>query len=227
VTTQPTAKAVHHPIFARVYARLSRGMERQGTADHRRRLLAGLTGRVIEVGAGNGLNFAHYPQTVAEVVAVEPEPYLRGLATAAARRAPVPVQVVDGTADRLPAGDGTFDAGVVSLVLCSVPDQDRALAELLRVIRPGGELRIFEHVRADTPGLARVQRLVDPVLPLVGGGCHASRDTLAAIAAAGFEISHYERFRFPDGRFPFPTSPHVLGVARRPSPDASDHATTG
>ncbi len=207
MTTQPTAKAVHHPIFARVYARLSRGMEQQGTADHRRRLLAGLTGRVIEVGAGNGLNFAHYPQTVAEVVAVEPEPYLRGLATAAARRAPVPVQVVDGTADRLPAGDGTFDAGVVSLVLCSV-------------IRPGGELRIFEHVRADTPGLARVQRLVDPVLPLVGGGCHASRDTLAVIAAAGFEISHYERFRFPDGRFPFPTSPHVLGVARRPSPDA-------
>jgi SAM-dependent methyltransferase len=217
VTTQSPGKAtVHHPIFARVYARQSQGMERQGAAERRRSLLAGLQGRVIEIGAGNGLNFGHYPEGVTEVVAVEPEPYLRALAVAAARQAAVPVQVLDGEADPLPAADGAFDAGVASLVLCSVPDQAGALAELFRVIRPGGELRFFEHVRADTPGLARVQRLLDPVLPLVGGGCHASRDTLAAIAAAGFEVGRYERFRFPDGRFRSPTSPHVLGAARRP-----------
>jgi len=192
-------------------------MEERGTADHRRRLLAGLHGHVIEVGAGNGLNFRHYPEAVAEVVALEPEPYLRDLAVAAAGQASVPVRVVDGAADRLPAGDGAFDAGVASLVLCSVPDQSRALAELFRVIRPGGELRFFEHVRADTPGLARLQRLLDPVWPLFVGGCHASRDTLQAIAAAGFEIDRCERFRFPDGGPPSPTAPHILGAARRPA----------
>jgi len=220
VTTQPPARSVHHPVFARAYARISRGMERE-VGDRRRELLAGLSGRVIEVGAGNGLNFRHYPSTVAEVVAVEPEPYLRALAVVAAERAAVPIRVVDGTADLLPAADGGFDAGVASLVLCSVPDQARALAELHRVIRAGGELRFFEHVRADTPMLARVQRIVDPVWPLFGGGCHASRDTLAAIAAAGFEIERLRRFRFPDGRLPSPTAPHALGVARRPTAGSS------
>ena len=130
MSTQPPGKVVRHPIFARVYARLSIRMERE-VADRRRSLLEGLHGRVIEVGAGNGLNFRHYPSSVTEVVAVEPEPYLRALAVTAARQAPVPVQVVDGTADQLPVAPG-FDAGVVSLVLCSVPDQARALAELFR-----------------------------------------------------------------------------------------------
>ena len=139
-----------HPLFARWYARTSLLMER-GIAVHRAKLLAGLSGKVIEVGAGNGLNFRHYPSTVAEVVAVEPEPYLRELAVAAAERAPVPVRVVAGTADRLSAAESEFDGGVASLVLCSVPDQAVALTELRRAIRPGGELRFFEHVRADTP----------------------------------------------------------------------------
>ena len=209
-------KTIRHPVFARCYARVSQGMERQGIADRRRVLLGGLSGRVIEVGAGNGLNFGHYPPGVTEVVAVEPEPYLRQLAADAARQAAVPIQVVDGTADQLPGSDGAFDAGVASLVLCSVADQARALAELRRVIRPGGELRFMEHARADTSGLARMQRLVDPVWPLVGGGCHASRDTLAAIHTAGFEVEQVERFRFPESRIPSPTAPHILGIARRP-----------
>ncbi|SRR6266508_4353078 len=160
-TPSPGKAGIHHPIFARRYARLSQEMEQHGVAEHRRRLLA-------------------------------------------------------GEADRLPAADGAFDAGIASLVLCSVPDQPRALAELFRVIRPGGELRFFEHVRAGTPGLACLQRLVDPVWPALGGGCHASRDTLAAITAAGFDVDRYERFRFRPCRFSSPTSPHVLGVARRP-----------
>jgi SAM-dependent methyltransferase len=215
VSSQARSKAVRHPIFARLYARVSQGMEVE-LVDRRRALLAGLSGRVIEVGAGNGLNFPHYPAAVTEVLAVEPEPYLRRLALTAAERSSVPVRVADGTADRLPAKDGAFDAGVASLVLCSVHDQARALAELRRVIRPGGELRFYEHVRADTPGLARVQRLVDPVWPFFGGGCHAGRDTLGAIRAAGFEVERVERFRFPDAKVGTPTSPHVLGAARRP-----------
>jgi ubiquinone/menaquinone biosynthesis C-methylase UbiE len=128
---------------------------------------------------------------------VEPEPYLRGLAEVAAGQAPVPIRVVDGSADALLAPGGSMDAAVASLVLCSVPDQARALAELYRVLRPGGELRFFEHIRADTAGLARVQRLADVVWPTLLGGCHTTPDTLAAITAAGFRITSVQRFRFP------------------------------
>lgn len=112
--------AVHHPWFARAYMRLdNRGAEDQ----YRRQLLSGLSGAVIEVGCGHGLNFPFYPGTVRRVLAVEPEPTLRQAAAGAASEAPVPIQVVSGVADRLPVGDAEFDAGVVSLVLCSVPDQ--------------------------------------------------------------------------------------------------------
>ena len=206
-----------HPIFARFYARISPAMDAQGAAEHRRTLLAGLAGRVLEIGAGNGLNFAHYPSTVTDVLAVEPEPYLHGLAQVAAGQAPVPVRVVDGTADAVPTPDASMDAAVASLVLCSVPDQARALAELHRVLRPGGELRYFEHVQADTAGLARVQRLADVIWPTLLGGCHTSRNTLAAITDAGFQITSVKRFRFPEDRLPQPAAPHVLGVAHRPT----------
>src|SRR5688500_13593143 len=133
---------------------MSPRMEAMGYGEERGRLLAGLGGEVVEVGAGNGMNFRHYPGTVTRVLAVEPEARLRAIAGRNAARAPVPVEVVDGVADHLPAGDAAFDAAVTSLVLCTVPDPARALAEVRRVLRPGGELRFLEHVAADTPGLA-------------------------------------------------------------------------
>jgi ubiquinone/menaquinone biosynthesis C-methylase UbiE len=207
---------VAHPVFARLYTRLASAMERSGAGEYRQRLLAGLSGRVVEVGAGTGANFAHLPASVTEVVAVEPEAYLRARAEEAARHAPVPVTVVDGVADRLPAGDGAFDAAVVSLVLCSVPDQAGALREIHRVLRPGGRLHFWEHVRADGGSLARVQQVLDrTVWPALGGGCHAGRDTLAAVEGAGFRVERVERFRFPDARVPMPTAPQVLGTAVR------------
>ncbi|HZA76485.1 MAG TPA: class I SAM-dependent methyltransferase [Acidimicrobiales bacterium] len=207
---------VHHPVFARLYARMAKAFEAKGAAEHRDEALAGIGGRVVEVGAGTGANFVHYPSSVSEVVAVEPEPYLRDLAAKAAASAPVSVTVLDGVADCLPLDDGSCDVGVASLVLCSVEDQGAALAELRRVIRPGGELRFFEHVRADTPGFARFQRVVDVVWPYLGGGCHASRDTLAAIAAAGFDLETARRFTFRPSLTVAPVAPHVIGVARRP-----------
>jgi ubiquinone/menaquinone biosynthesis C-methylase UbiE len=191
-------------------------MEQLGVAQHRRELLAGISGRVIEIGAGAGANFPHYPDGVREIVAVEPEPYLRARAAAASSEARAPVRVVDAVADRLPFEDASFAVAVSSLVLCSVADQLTALAELHRVTRPGGELRFYEHVRAEDRRLASAQHALDIVWPYLGGGCHISRDTLQAIKDAGFEIEHVRRFGFRPCLLAAPTAPHVLGVARRP-----------
>jgi ubiquinone/menaquinone biosynthesis C-methylase UbiE len=199
-----------HPVFARLYERFSTHEESRGQADNRRRLLAGLEGRVVEVGAGNGLNFAHYPAGVTEVVAVEPEPFLRERATGRAASAPVPIAVVDGTAERLPLGDGEIDAVVTSLVLCSVADQAVALAEARRVLRPGGELRFYEHVVSRKPVKAAVQRaMTRTAWRVIAAGCHLDRDTGAAIAAAGFHVESCERV-------PYQGLAHLLGVARAP-----------
>ncbi len=170
---------------------------------------------MIEVGAGQGANFSYYPTSVEYVVAVEPEDYLRQRAEQAVVSTPVPVTVLDGVADELPGGDGSFDAGVAALVLCTVPDQDRALADLFRVIKPGGELRFYEHVRAPEPGLARAQRALDVVWTPLSGGCHLSRDTRAAIERSGFEIESCEAFDFQPTLMHLPGRPHILGVARR------------
>ena len=207
--------AVSHPLFARIYERLSVVMDRAGMAAERQTLVAGLSGRVIEVGAGNGLTFAHYPAEVSEVVAVEPEPRLRAAAVRAAGQAPVPVRVVAGTAEALPGGDGTFDAAVTGLVLCTVPDQAVALAEIRRVLRPGGQLRFFEHVAAEGPGtMRRAQRVADATLwPRLFGGCRTGRDTAAAIVAAGFVIDRLDRFRFPPEGPRSPAAPHIRGAA--------------
>jgi ubiquinone/menaquinone biosynthesis C-methylase UbiE len=207
-------RAVHHPLFARVYARVGHLMDAE-IGDHRRRLLADLGGRVLEVGAGNGLNFPHYPVTVTEVLAVEPEPYLRRLALAAASQAPVPIRVVDGSAEALPADDATFDGVVASLVLCIVTDPDQALAEVRRVLRPGGTLRFYEHVRATDPRLARWQDQLERPWGWLVGGCHPNRDTVAAITAAGLQVVQLDRFDLQ--AMPPLARPHVLGVAERGS----------
>ncbi|CAL9599236.1 class I SAM-dependent methyltransferase [Streptomyces radiopugnans] len=211
-------EAVHHPVFARYYARFAPAVdERAGIGAHRTELLAPLSGRVVEVGAGSGLNFGRYPDAVREVVAVEPEPLLRRAARDAAARAAVPVSVVPGVAEELPLDSGAFDAAVVSLVLCSVRDPDRALAEIRRVLRPGGRLCFYEHVRAGGTAMALTQRTLDrTVWPHLFGGCHTARDTVAAIGAAGFTEVSLRRLRVPEGGVPTPVSAHVLGSARRP-----------
>lgn len=170
---------------------------------------------VIEVGAGNGMNFSHYPQAVTEVVAVEPEDRLRELAEQAAADAPVPVRVVAAHADDLPFGDGEFDAGVASLVLCSVPDPRRSLTELRRVIKPGGGLRFFEHVRSANLILGVLQDLITPLWARAGGGCHLNRDTAAETRAAGFTIAELDRFTYRPLQF-VPAHAHIVGEARTP-----------
>jgi Methylase involved in ubiquinone/menaquinone biosynthesis len=171
---------------------------------------------VLELGSGTGLNFAHYPSTVSEVVAIEPEPTLRASSETAATSAPVRVCVADGLADALPFAADEFDAAVASLVLCSVPDPVGALAELRRVLRPGGELRFYEHVLSPKPKLARLQHRLDHVWPYFAGGCHITRDTATTIERAGFVIEQRRDFTFMPSRLAVPTSPLVLGRARNP-----------
>jgi ubiquinone/menaquinone biosynthesis C-methylase UbiE len=210
----PIPRPVDHPVCARLYARQSEQAERIGLAARRAQLLGGLRGRVVEIGAGNGLNFAHYPASVTEVVAAEPERHLRALAEHAAREAPVPVTVVNAVAEKLPWPDDAFDAAVVSLVLCSVANVEAALAELRRVLHPGGELRFLEHVASPRPAVRAVQRAADAtVWPHLSGGCHLARASDRLIEAAGFAIETCERFTF---RIPplDPPKTHVLGVAR-------------
>ena len=216
-------------FFSRFYARISPGMEGQGMAELRRELLANLHGRVVEIGPGNGLNFAHYPSTVTEVVAVEPEPFLRDLAVQAARQAPVPVAVVPGRAENLPVADHSVDAAVVCLVLCAVLDPEQAIHELRRVVRPDGNLRFLEHCLADTPGLRRVQRLADATIwPLLTGGCHTATDPVAALEDNGFTVTAVRHLRFPEHRISLPATPHIIGHARpaanHDGGDADDHA---
>ena len=182
--------------------------------DERRRLVAGLNGLVVEIGAGAGAMFPHYPTEVASVVAVEPDRNRRAAAERAARRARVPIRVVDGVAERLPLADGAVDAAVASLVLCSVPDVSAALSELRRVLRPAGALRFLEHVVAGRGPLRVLQRAAAPVYSRLPDGCHIDRDTLASIASAGFAIEECDRFMHADGVFE-PAIPHVIGTARR------------
>jgi len=206
------AGEVRHPLFARFFDRLSKVMEREIGA-HRSELVADLSGRVVEIGPGNGMNFRHYPASVEEVLAFEPEPYLRAKAQAAATKAPVPVTVRAGVADAVDLQDASVDGSVACLVLCTVPDQPGALAELRRVLKPGGELRFLEHVRSPQPGKARFQVNLDRsgIWPHLAGGCHCSRDTVAAIEAAGFRVEDSRPLNFgPSWMF---TNPHVLGRA--------------
>jgi ubiquinone/menaquinone biosynthesis C-methylase UbiE len=197
-----------HPIFARCYDWLAQRMA-PVEEEHRRELVAGVRGRVLEVGAGTGLNFKLYPAGV-RVVALEPEPNMARRAADRRTEASSPVRLVRAQAERLPFTDGSFDAAVVSLVLCSVRSAERAVAEIRRVLRPDGELRIFEHVRSEDPRHARWQDRLTPVWGVFSAGCHPNRDTAATIRDAGFDVDVRRIAVGPAS----PARPHILGVAR-------------
>jgi SAM-dependent methyltransferase len=211
------------PLYGPQQSRFARYLERREqrrpdpvARELRRRLLAGLQGRVLEVGSGDGRSFEFYPPTVTAVLAVEPDPTARAVAAERARAAAVPIAIVDGVAEALPAEDGAYEAAVVMGVLCSVPDPRAALRELRRVLAPGGELRFWEHVRSGNAVFRGVQRTVDRLFwTRALGGCETTRDTESAIRTAGFEIGRFERGFHSSSLLTITSAPYVLGIARR------------
>jgi SAM-dependent methyltransferase len=201
--------------FARYLERRERCRPDQVHRELRRKLLAGLRGTVVEVGSGDGRSFEHYPPGVNRVLAVEPDPAARITAEERARGAVVPIEVVGGVAEALPAAEGFFDAAVMMGVLCSVPDPPAALAELRRVLVPDGEFRFWEHVRSRNPAFRLVQRSVDALFWTKAlGGCQTTRNTEEAVRAAGFRIDSLERGFHSSSVLTITSAPYVLGVAR-------------
>jgi SAM-dependent methyltransferase len=178
-------------------------------------LLSGIGGCVIEVGCGTGFLFSHYPSTVTELTAIEPESEAREAAICSAAQLNRSVRILDLADQRLPVESGTFDAAVCFEVLCSAKDSARLLSEIKRVLRPGGTLRIVEHVRSQNPAFALFQRVVDRVgWPRLLGGCHTSRDTQSAIEDAGFEWIKLRRIWHAPMIMLTPAAPHIVGCAR-------------
>lgn len=212
-----------HWLFAAWYDRLNRQLERDILGPRRAQLLAGLDGEVLDVGAGTGVNLPYF-EKASRVVVAEPDPAMRRRLTAKLGTARVPVQVTADSAETLGHGDGSFDAVVFTMVLCSVASLNRALAEARRVLRPSGRLVVLEHVRGDG-GLARWQDRMTPLWSRLAAGCHLGRDTGAAIERAGFTFEQSETFR------PYPrwvlAQPLFQAVARRPDAASGRRAGAG
>jgi ubiquinone/menaquinone biosynthesis C-methylase UbiE len=178
-----------------LYDLAGRRVEKGELGRRRHELVSGLEGDVLEVGAGTGLNLIHY-ERASRVVAVEPDPSMAGRLRKRAPEAAVPVEVLAGSAESLPFGDESFDTVVVTFVLCSVESPEAALAEVRRVLSPGGRLVLLEHVRGEGR-LARWQDRFTPLHRKVAGNCHLNRKTKDAVDAAGFDVSDLQAVRIP------------------------------
>ncbi|WP_029107996.1 class I SAM-dependent methyltransferase [Mycobacterium sp. URHD0025] len=210
-----TDRTVDNPFFARVWKTLSNS-EPKALRRLRAENLAGLSGRVLEIGAGTGTNFAFYPSTVTEVIAIEPERHLAEVARSAAAKAPIPVTVTSDTAEKFSSAE-PFDAVVCSLVLCSIDQPDTVLSQLFSLVRPGGELRYLEHV-AGSGWRAGMQRVADAtVWPRLFGNCHTHRHTEQTIASSGFEVAVAHRELAMPAWVPLPVTEFAIGRAVKPA----------
>ena len=197
-----------HPVFARLWDSMVR-LGGKAEREHRVELIGGATGRALEIGAGTGLNFKLYHGDV-RVVAIEPEPTMARSARERSEQASARVLLLRASGEDLPFSDGAFDTVICCYVLCTIPDADRACAEILRVLAPGGRLLLYEHVRSSRERAARWQDRMRPVWRWCGAGCNPNRNTVATLRRAGFEVE-VRSFRLGP---PSPVRPHVLGVAR-------------
>lgn len=208
-------------LLAPIYDRMVAPAEEACFRAWRAELLAGLSGEVLEIGAGTGANLAHYPAAVTRLVVTEPDPGMRrqledklDAARAEGSLGPAEVVVLTDSADALSSADGSFDAVVGTLVLCTVPDPEAALAEVRRVLRSGGRYVFLEHVAAeDNPGRLKWQRRIDPIWRRVVAGCRLARRTADTIAGAGFTVDEISR---ESARKASPlVRPTIRGIATR------------
>ncbi|MGE5281885.1 MAG: class I SAM-dependent methyltransferase [Chloroflexota bacterium] len=202
--------------FSAFYDRAMKSTEEAGMREIRRETLSAARGRTIDIGAGTGLNIGLYPDDLTELVLAEPDEHmLKRLRPRLAERGKGTVEAIQAPADRLPFPDDTFDTAVFTLVLCTVPDPEAALAEAARVLRPAGQMLFVEHVRSEDPGLARWQDRLERPWRFLGDGCHCNRDTIATIEASPFEIERVERGELP--KAPPLVRPLVHGAASLPT----------
>lgn len=200
--------------FAVLYDRGLKASEEAGLREMRRRLLAAARGRVLELGAGTGVNLGLYPQGIEELVLLEPDPHMARRLRPKLATAPGDAALVTESAERLPFGDASFETVVATLVLCTIPDPAAALREAARVLKPGGRLLFIEHVRAEDPDLARWQDRLERPWRFCGDGCHCNRDTVATIEASPLRLEELERGQVP--KAPPIVRPLARGSAIRP-----------
>ncbi len=198
--------------FSALYDRCFKAAEEAGLRELRREVLAGARGRVLELGAGTGLNLELYPLDVSDLTLVEPDPHMVKQLRKRVTELDTAAQVVEAPGEKLPFGNGSFDTAVVTLVLCTVPDQKATLQEIKRVLEPDGQFLFLEHVRSPEPGLAKWQDRLEKPWRFLGDGCHCNRDTETALKAAGFELSELEHPELP--KAPPIVRPMAKGNAR-------------
>jgi ubiquinone/menaquinone biosynthesis C-methylase UbiE len=200
--------SIRERIFAAVYDPLSARTEEKFGAELKRKLLVNARGRVLEIGVGTGLSFAHYPPEV-ELVGVDPSAPMLRRARARAAQLGRGVTLIEAPAEELPFEESSFDTAVSLAVLCSVRDPAHALRELRRVLRPDGRFIFLEHVRSEDAKLARWQDRLERPWGWVAGGCHPNRPTLEGIESAGFELVEVEHKDLPE--VPRLVRPNVMG----------------
>jgi ubiquinone/menaquinone biosynthesis C-methylase UbiE len=184
-------------LFASLYDRALKASEENGLGEVRRALLAGARGRVVEIGAGTGVNLDLYAAEIEDLTLVEPDPHMGAKLRERLRGRGDRAGLVASPAEALPFADDTFDTAVATLVLCTVPDPAGAIAELARVLKPGGRLLFIEHVRSDDPGSARWQDRLEKPWRFMADGCYCNRDTEANLRASSFTVESLDHGTFP------------------------------
>ncbi|SDJ13033.1 class I SAM-dependent methyltransferase [Alteribacillus bidgolensis] len=180
-------------LFSKIYDPIMRPLEKMRMGNIRERLVSQQEGVILEVGSGTGANFSYY-KNAEKVVAIEPDSSMRNQSFPKVKNAHVPVELVDASGEHLPFDDNTFDTAIGTLVLCTIPNPNRALQEIRRVCKPGAPILFLEHVRVDRPLLGRLQDWLTPFWKRLCDGCHLNRRTLDLIKQNGFRVERIDKY---------------------------------